>query len=80
MTEQIDWPALTHRLRTEGLTVRQMADSTGLSKNTINLILAEKYDTAQFDKIVALMVLFRELSDEEFPRLGDHYAGLSKDV
>jgi hypothetical protein len=80
MTEQIDWPVLTHKLRFNGVSTQEMSAYTGISKQTINLILDEKYDMSQFNKIVSLLVLFREVTDEEFPRLGDYHPGFDERI
>lgn len=71
--DRIDFAALVGYIRKEGFTSKDIADRTGFSKYTINTLFTEAKDTIMLDKTVNLLLMFREETGLEFPKLGEYH-------
>lgn len=81
MLRDFDWPIMLEKLQDKGLSLAEIGRITGIAASTICSVKSEiKNAPAGWNEAIYLLDLYLKKTNEDVPRVGDHYEGYTDET
>ena len=81
MLRDFDWPIMLEKLQASGLNLAEIGRKTGIAASTVCSVKSEiKNAPAGWNEAINLLDLYLKTTNEDVPRVGDHYEGYTDEA